>query len=375
MPIPNEPQIAPKGQRRAGPEIWLIGGAGDVGSRLTSLLLDRTKAAITIISRSDRNSGGQNPDRLCFRTVDIRTKGAARMIPPKALVVNLTEATPPELVAEMVANGCTFLETSASPAYVNALRDGIRGRDVGGVLITCVGMAPGLIDLMAEFIARNEHVNAVDIGIEMGLGRHYGAAATEWFLATAGTNYSLFHNGSLVQTPAGALQRLFVFDASESGRLALGFGFAGREILTGKPAGALSGRRYFVAIDPPLVTRSLSWALSLGLGPWIARNAQWLSRQLSRFPGIGQIRTRMIVEGLCDDGMPTAYARVTTGDQADATATMILATLNTIMSGNVSRVGLATIIDYLTLADSIAALKEILPETRMDISGIETKAS
>lgn len=130
-----------------------------------------------------------------------------------------------------------------------------------------------------------------------------------------------------------------------------------------------------MAIDPPIVTRSLSWALSLGLGPWIARNAQWLSRQLSRFPGIGQIRTRMIVEGLCDDGMPTAYARVTTGDQADATATMILATLNTIMSGNVSRVGLATIIDYLTLADSIAALKEILPETRMDISGIEAKAS
>jgi len=53
---------------------------------------------------------------------------------------------------------------------------------------------------------------------------------------------------------------------------------------------------------------------------------------------------------------------------------MVLMTLNAIMNGNVHRVGLTTITDYLTLVHSIAALNEVLPETRMDISGIEANA-
>lgn len=352
-------------------KIWLIGGSGDVGSRLARRLLNHTDALVTVLSRSGSNPTGLNSERLEARAVDIAADGAGELIPSDAIIVNLTEATPPAVAAQVVERGCTFIETSASPAYVAALGNEVCESESGGAMILCVGMAPGLTNLMAARVAQAEQVVAVDIGVEMGLGRHYGAAATEWFLKAAGTEYQLIRNGSRVPVRPGRLRRFFVFWKSEARRPALGLGFAEHEILASDPVPGLSTVRSFVSIDPPIITRILGLILSLGLGPWVARNARWLTRFLSRLPGMGQTRTRIVAEGLHHDGTMAGRLSVTTGDQAEATATMILATLLAVMAPGAKRTGVATIRDYLVLEDAITALSQILPETQMDTRDIK----
>lgn len=341
--------------------VALIGGTGDVGGRLVRMLVDHTAARILLISRSGVGSG----DRVEALRFDIAGKDAVGKLPLGATVINLTEATPPTIAIEVVRNGGKFLETSASPNYVQALRRGVAEVGGPGTVVLCVGTAPGLSTLMAAELVRVKEAAAVDIGLELSMGRHYGRAATEWSIDALGRPYRLSGAENTIVRP-GELRRSFTFLRGTRARPALGIGFAADGITDCRKAARPTRVRTFVAIDPPFVTRAVGLLLRLGLGPALAQHKRGVTQVLRRLPETGQAHARIVVEAQNPEGIVAASHHVAAGDQAAVTAAMILATIRALPAADRPMPGVRTIVDVLTFAEALEALRHLLPRMAIE---------
>lgn len=351
-------------------EVVLLGGSGDVGARLVPLLLKDPRVAVTVVSRHAEGISDPLEGRVRHTALDLSNAESLGAM-AEAVVVNLTEATSPSLVGQVIGAGGWFLETSATPGYLRAVVEALDGADGTGNAILCVGMAPGMTNLLAEQVTAKAAESAqIDIGVEMGMGRHYGAAATEWFLRTAGQSYPLVIDGSIQTVLPGQMKRKFAFSTGGPLRRSIGYGFAEQTMIAERSEHRLKTVRSFVALDPAWMTRSLAFALSLGLGPAIGRNARRLTKWLRRLPAFGPARTRIVVEGFDDAGRLTGQIRLETGDQAEATAAIISATVESVFErreGHSPQV--STIADHLNLDKAVEALRRAIPDTRVDASG------
>ncbi|MGX1500331.1 hypothetical protein ACSSV1_005396 [Labrenzia sp. MBR-25] len=340
--------------------IVLLGGTGDVGRRVVKLLSEHTDCRIFLVSRT----GGTETDRVRHLKIDLGAEDARKEIPDGAAVVNLTETTPPALSAAVVRKGGVFIDTSASPDYVSALEREISAVEGPGTGILCVGTAPGLSTLLAADLASRTGATLVDVGIELGMGRHYGRAATEWFFHALGTPYCPSGPDRTNSILPGSLQRTFLFGRSGKPQLAVGIGFPDQGIAT---SGTKTGVRTFLAVDPPLVNRLVGGLLRLGLGPSLARRAGAWTRVTLALPALGGARTRLAVEGFSSNGSRVGSSRLTAGDQADLTAATIVATLLEVGSGDAHRTGLTTISDHMSVEATLTRLRNLLPSMAIDI--------
>lgn len=354
------------GSAGAAQQVILLGGAGDVGTRLVRLLLAQTNAVVTTVSRRARQDFGQTNSRLPHLSFDLSGDGNPIRW-AKAIVVNLSEATTPALARQVIESDGWFLETSASPGYLRAMTDGLAQAAGPGTAIMCVGAAPGLTNLLAAEIAdKAPETEQIDIGVEMGMGRHYGVAGTEWFLRTAGQAYPVVIDHTLQNVAPGNLKRRFAFREGGFPRFAIGYGFAEQVVIAESSGRKLKTVRSFVALDPPWLTRMLSILISTGLGGTIGRNAPRLTRWLRRAPVLGRAQSRLVVEGFDNEGKLTGQIHLETGDQAEATATMIFATVQSILEHRgTSSHGITTIVDHLRLEAALGVLRRVLPETRI----------
>lgn len=350
------------------PEIVLIGGSGDVGTRLAQMLLKHTTAVVTAVSRGRTGDDDQPCARLRHVYLDVSGSEDLEMA-AGTIAVNLTEATRPTLAKHVIESGGWFLETSATSEYLSAMMEDLRGVDGPGRAIMCVGTAPGMTNLMAaEIMAKAPKTSQIDIGIEMGMGRHYGLAATEWFLRTAGQPYPAVIDHALTKVAPGQLKRRFAFNKGGPLRHSIGYGFAEQTLIAEGSGRRLKTVRSFVALSPAWMTRGLSLMIALGLGPAISRNARKLARWLRRTPVLGPKQSRLVVEGFDDAGQLTGQIRLATGDQADATAAVIFATIQSILDDRRPvDGGVTTITDHLGLDAALATLRRFLPATELSV--------
>ena len=354
-------------------EIWLLGGTGDVGRRVAGFLARGQGAAagarIVLASRHADQSGriarqiGPGVRAVVF---DVNDNSAATRIPPGAIVVNLTEATPPALARAIVERGGDFIESSASPTYLSDLQTALMPGGFPGCAVLYGGIAPGLTNLAADaLIEAAPQTRAVDLITEMGLGRHYGAAATEWFLKSLNRPYPALIRGQVRRLYAGDVSRNVRFHGDAGSRLALGYGFAEQIAIAQKHS--LQTVRSLVALDPPWVTQILQGAIALGLGTLMGRAAPRLARWMVRAPAMGATRTRLIVQGSDAAQDPTARVDVVTGDPADAAAVVLAGMVRAVhlRARRSLRSGIRDITDVLTFDAAILELTGAMPETRV----------
>tara|TARA_R110002051_G_scaffold141578_1_gene214757 strand:- start:7072 stop:8277 length:1206 start_codon:yes stop_codon:yes gene_type:complete len=368
-PADSLPQRATRDAQSATvTEIVLLGGLGDVGMRLVRMLLEYTNADVTTVSRRSTTASSQHNTRLHHVARDL--SGSATLeTSVGAITVNLTEATNPAFAKHIVKSDGWFLETSATPKYLDAIKAALDGEAGHGTAILCVGMAPGMTNLTAaNILAIAPSTSQIDIGVEMGMGRHYGVAATEWFLQTAGRSYPVMLDHTLHQIAPAELKRRFSFGIGCQTRPSVGYGFAEQTWIAAKSDRRLKTVRSFVALDPVWMTRGLAMSLALGLGPAISRNARKLAKWLQRFPSVGSTQSRLVVEGFDDANQLTGQIRIATGDQAEATAAMIFATIKSILKRHEpSDRRLTTITDHLHLNEAIENLQQFLPDTKLSV--------
>lgn len=310
---------------KVGPrKICLLGGYGDVGLRLAALLHERTPHIIALAGRDGERADGAARSvgaRCRGLALDMRGPGALAQLADMDLCVNLTEATPPRLAADLIANGTHFIDSAASPTYVADLRQAIAAVQVPraiGVLET--GVAPGLTNLLAQgMCVAHPEIRSIDILIELGMGTHHGLAATEWTLQALAQSYPMKTGGQWHKTRTGAISRRFTTDTGSV--RAIGFAFCDQASIARDLE--LDGVRTFLALDPGWMTRAVGWLSQGSLGNLLARRSGPVARAMRRMPPMGGSGTRLFVEGHNGHGEAIAARRLMAGPQAGMTASVI----------------------------------------------------
>lgn len=140
--------------------IWLLGGTGTSVGRVVQASRRARQQAVDIAA---------NNRDIALVNLDVTDAVANDQIPAGAVVINLTEATPPALTRAVVGKGGRFIESSASPEYLARLEQVFSG---GGFLGLAVLYA-GLTNLMTSALLKVEpQTTQIDICLEMGMGRH-----------------------------------------------------------------------------------------------------------------------------------------------------------------------------------------------------------
>jgi hypothetical protein len=354
---------------RAAPEItriWVLGGTGKVGRQVSRLLEYQRVDEVVTLSRRAPTTGAQAkwPRHV---QLDLKQPDAALPFRRGERVINLTEQTPPSLVARTVRHGAVFIDSSASPAYVQTLRRAAAEAVGPGYLVDCVGMAPGLTNMMAHRVAnRNPMTRRLEIAVELGLGKHAGLAATEWVLRSLSHSYDASIDGAVRNLRPGQLRDRFSFHAGTPARLAVNFPFVEQSVLPGELSGPCTTVLSYLALDPPWVTAAIARLLRWGTGGFVSRNAGHAARLLLRLPPFGSTTTRVVVRGFDTDGRKTGELRFVTGDQTDATAAVVAATA--LAAPAPSSIGNQplTAADVLTLEDTVAVIRAVQPEAHLD---------
>jgi len=336
----------------------IIGGSGDVARHLLKLLPPNHTRNIYLISRGGAIPAEASQLSVTPVSADITDAGFSPELPEEAIVINLTEATPPQWIASMIARGHTVLDTSASPEYVSGLKTA--SKDGGGLLVLCVGTAPGLSTLMAADVDNHPETEIVEIALELGMGRHYGRAATEWFFKALGNPYRDNPTGKLVAP--GTRSARVRFAPSEAPRQAIDIGFPDQRVTNANQRQSPITR---LAIDPPFMTLMISILIQLGLGSILSRRARFFARVSHYLPNLGRMRTRIAVTAFGAERKPIFARYFEGGDQAALTAAMIIITLGAIQTKMVSRSGLTTIADHLDLDEALSELRIILPDMKI----------
>ena len=344
------------------PRIWLLGGNGAVGRNLALQFAGQTSNVIVVSRTSNRQLAAL--DYVATRALDLSDREAQLDMHPGDRIINLTEATAPGLAEQAIRAGAMFIETSASPDYIRAQR-AVANATVGkGLLVDCVGVAPGLTNLMADALFRQTaDIEKVEIGIEIGLGKHAGFSATAWTISSMGRSYRAKRNHRWVELVPGQLQARFRFGGDTNTRRAIGFPFADQEILAWSPPDSVATILTYLAIDPPFATAIFGRAMRLGLGKFMARRSHSVARALLRLPEYGRAATRITVNAWTASDDNSVCLRLSTGDQSAATAAVIAAVATQDMARLRNTGPAVSITDVLSLEEAIQSVAAIYPET------------
>jgi len=306
-------------------EIWLIGGYGDVGMRLAAQLLNLEDVQIVLAGRDDgkAQAAARNlDDNVSGVGFDVTSDAAAATLSAASVVINFVEACPTELPGKLAATGVTFIETSADADYLTRIAEGVPSGELKGLVVLSVGTSPGLTNILARHVAQAApEMTTIDICVEMSFGRHYGHAATVWFLQNLAGDYPVRIEDRWVRMEPGQLTRKVQFSGEMPAVPGIGFGFSDQAVIARTLD--IATVRTFVALAPAFLTRSLGLAAGGFLGRMLARKAPRYARWLHHLPSMGAVSTRIVVEGLDKSGALTGAVRMTSGDQSDITAAMI----------------------------------------------------
>ncbi|MEO1138115.1 MAG: hypothetical protein AAFW87_01555 [Pseudomonadota bacterium] len=345
----------------ASPAIWIFGGRGDVGVRLATILTMQTRRSIVLCSRDGEKASAVAQhigERVKGYGLDLSCATAVTSVSPGSSVINLTEATHPDFAKAAVRTGGTFIESAATPDYVRLVYKAaqVAGR---GLVVVNAGLMPGLSNVLTDALGKNvAKVTTADVVIEMGMGRHYGEAATRWMIRSLGDSYDAFDNCAAQKVLPGDLRRSVLFGEDQTAKPALGFPFS---VQLDVADSELEAVRSYLAIEPAWMTRLIGALLRLRLGKHVSRADAKIERFLRRMPVVGRRKTRLFVEGLDRDGKPIASVQVTSGDQADLTAQMLAETLA--VAEGASRRGVVETQHVMKPARALKTVKRASPNT------------
>ncbi|WP_162618853.1 hypothetical protein [Tritonibacter mobilis] len=182
-------------------------------------------------------------------------------------MVNLTEQTSAELVRTVLQRGACFIENSASSDYMMTIREMARSVRGPGFLVDGCGVAPGLTNLLAyQVLQIHPNTRALEIVVDLGLGKHAGKAALTWFIRSLARPYTAkVERAWQVLSPADTEIRV-QWRQGEQLSLALGFPFAEQQILAEELGPACDTVQCFLSMRPGWVTQLFKRLLGLGAG-------------------------------------------------------------------------------------------------------------
>lgn len=350
------------------PEVWLVGGYGDVGTKTAGHLLALSNATIVLAGRDHdiaRRTAQALGPRVRGERLDITQPDACDRLRTASAVVSLTEALPVDLAGELVRLGVTFIDTSADQKYTRQLGAGLDAviRPSGGYVVGA-GLVPGLSNILAADIVSNApSTDRIDVVVEVSLGRHHGRQGTAWTLANLAGTYISTIDGIPTEVATGKLARSIRFGDDTRVLSAVGYGFADQTMIASDHE--LSSARTFLTLNPAFAASLLSRTAGTAVGRFVADHATQFARLASCLPTLGGSGTRLAIEGFERDRTPTRRIHlVSEHDQAELTATMVAA-ITTRLLGEQQRRGHIRVHQLLDRAAAATVIAQLAPRTRL----------
>lgn len=174
---------------RSNDNVLIVGGYGNVGKRIARLLADELGSRLLV--------GGRNKSRAERCAADLKTAAQARRIDVTqpatfnealqgvAMVIMCLDTADLKFAHACVVRGVHWIDITASSDVVERLgfmQDLAAAHGV--TILSSVGLAPGITNLLAKACAMASHreLLKIDIHILFGLGDHHGKAAVAWMV-------------------------------------------------------------------------------------------------------------------------------------------------------------------------------------------------
>lgn len=176
--------------------VLVVGGYGNVGQRIARLLAkecgDRLLIAGRHKGRAQRFAAAVNGRA---RVIDIANpESFAGALQGVKLVVMCLDTADLKFAHACIAQGAHYIDITATYAVIERLgylHDLARANKV--TMITSVGLAPGLTNLLAKACVQSSpgKVGHIDLHLLFGLGDHHGRAALEWTVDRLGQPFEI----------------------------------------------------------------------------------------------------------------------------------------------------------------------------------------
>ena len=185
-------------------KILIIGGYGNVGSKVTNHLYGTNSWAITIAGRNLNQAktfvAKFKKNVNYFRLDATRITEYTKQILAFDIVLSCVDLLDNRLARLLLENGRVYLDLSADSEYirrVEALNQLANKKN--GLAILSVGLMPGLSNLMVKhLIIKLKDLTDFEIFAQLGLGDKNGRAAAKWILNNINGKYKLIKNNRTI---------------------------------------------------------------------------------------------------------------------------------------------------------------------------------
>lgn len=331
--------------------VVVLGGSGDVGRRLAHHLSKFWPGRVILAGRhvnALKSVAALFGPSVDFCMIDASRSEHADMLPNDSYVISLTEASTPAFVQNCLDRGVSYIDSSASQPYTETLEMVGRQSRGRGRLILFAGLMPGLTNSIADaMVTGSPEITKLETIVQFGLGRHHGAAATEWVLRALGETYLTWQNGMSANIKSGALMRRYRYRGSGRTFVAIGVG-SNDQVVSGN-RNKLRHCHTYVAFDSRIISVVLATFLKCGWGGVLSRHARRITEVLNKLPKIGTVGTRLSVFGYGAHGELLSRREFAGGDQADIASLMLA---ETALSAQVLSTSHLTVASELVNADT-----------------------
>lgn len=336
--------------------ILIIGGYGHVGRQIAARLIRAGQAGVRVAGRDAGRAVVESAKLGCgWAVMDLdKPESWDAALVGIGTVVVCVDLVNADFPAHVLERGLGYIDISATDAVLRRI-EGLDelARDHGGCAVLSVGLAPGLSNLMARAaVARMEQVEAVTIGVLLGLGDAHGAAAVDWTL-----------DNMRRLTPDDV--RPMGFGPEATVVQTMPFAFADQHVLVRRHA--LESVTTRLGLASPLITRATLRLLArLAKRPVFRNLLRW---SMARFR-LGSDRASLVVEAVGHGADGPLRHRLTLDGRAEAAITALIAAHVALAWPGAARPGVWHIEEIWHLGEFASALRAegiTLGEQRLDL--------
>lgn len=182
-------------------KILIIGGYGNVGKQIVSILNDTGSCSITVggrnLEKAKKIAAKFNKDVIPYKLDASDFFNHADIISKHDIVLSCIDLKSTELPKFVLEKGKIYLDLTADYSFIQDMKNlsDIAMKN-GGSAILCVGLVPGLSNLMVKHLVEStKKVVKAEIFVQLGLGDKNGKAAIQWILDNILSNYSIMSQG------------------------------------------------------------------------------------------------------------------------------------------------------------------------------------
>lgn len=259
--------------------VLIVGGYGNVGQRIARLLAKRLGERLFIGGRRASHAArfaqalGSGAHARMIDLAQPDTYGAA--LADVALVIMCHDTCDLKFAHACVLKGIHYLDITATYEVIERL--GFMNDLAcahGSTLVTSVGLAPGLTNLLAKDCVQTTDVWRLDIHLLFGLGDRHGQAALEWMVDRLHQPFEISTRQGTRVVRAFEEQSGAQFPPPFDQRTTYRFDFSDQHTLP--ETLAVPSVSTWMTYDPAWVARVVSRLGSVGVGRWT--RYRWVRR-------------------------------------------------------------------------------------------------